>query len=128
MKRAITIKNIQAGFRCTGIYPCNRDIDIPSKPSDSSSLAEHTGVKFIPLYSPVKPRIRTCYTKEEEVKFQRRLEEGYDLEGDMRYNLWKDMHLQEPERVTSGACTDNTCILLSSPTSRVRLFFWSLYQ
>ena len=79
----MTIKNIQAGFRCTGIYPCNCDIVIPSKPSDSSiSLAEHTGVKFIPLYSPVKPRIRTCYTrftKEEEVKFQRQLEEGYDL-------------------------------------------------
>ena len=74
------------------------------------SLAEHTRVKFIPLYSPVKPRIRTChtrFTKEEEVKFQRRLEEGYDLEGDMQYNLWKDMHLQEPERFRS--------------------FFWSLY-
>ena len=74
----------------------------------------------------MKPRIRTCYTrftKEEEVKFQRRLEEGYDLEGDMRYNLWKDMHLQEPSTRkeldhSSGACTDNTCILLSSPTSK----------
>jgi len=54
--KAMTLKNIAAGFRITGIYPFNRDaIPIPDKeftefqPQD---LIKSTGLKFIPLYSP----------------------------------------------------------------------------
>ena len=58
--RAMTRGNIISGFRVCGIYPLNADAFLarsdgvaPEKPLDKA-----TGVRFIPLYSPIKPRYR----------------------------------------------------------------------
>ena len=93
---SMTLKNIQAGFKCTGIYPLKRDMIVPLvKDTTTSTLAQRTGLKFIPLYSPVRQQRRSAvpeFTQEEELRFQRRFEEGYDIDSDNRYNSWKEMH------------------------------------
>ena len=80
---SMTLKNIQAGFKCTGIYPLKRDMIVPLvKDTTTSTLAQRTGLKFIPLYSPVRQQRRSTvpeFTQEEELRFQRRFEEGYDM-------------------------------------------------
>ena len=49
---AMTPKNILAGFRVTGVHPLNRSaLDLNHK---KPSLAEKTGLRYIPLYTPSK--------------------------------------------------------------------------
>ena len=55
----MTVRNIVAVFLCTGIYPLDRSIVVPVKAEQSTSLAKHTWLKFIPLYNPAKPRRRS---------------------------------------------------------------------
>ena len=54
--KAMTIPNVLSAFRTTGIHPFNRDtiIDDVAAPLDSGpqSLAEETGLAFIPFYTP----------------------------------------------------------------------------
>ena len=56
--------------------------------SKEDSLAKSTGLKFIPFYSPTISKGRHSFTEEEEVKFEKGLEEGYDIY-DERYIAWK---------------------------------------
>ena len=49
---AMTPKNILAGFRITGIHPLNRHAFDPDH--KKPSLAEKTGLRYIPLYTPSK--------------------------------------------------------------------------
>ena len=61
--RGMTMTNIIAGFRTTGVYPFNRDAlqsKVLSSSFDPTSLSTRTGLKFIPLYSPAAPR---CWSK-----------------------------------------------------------------
>lgn len=51
--KSVIPTNIVSGFRITGIYPTNRYQVIPKCPSKPSSLCERTGLKFIPLFTPV---------------------------------------------------------------------------
>ena len=55
--RAMSISNIHAGFRTTGVYPFNRKaIHIPGEPTSTPTrerpLPEHSSLSFIPLLSP----------------------------------------------------------------------------
>ena len=84
----MNMKNVQGGFRYTGIFPLDRNMLIPQEKNELSnnSLAESCGLKFIPLYSPIcpkptkKPVQQTHQFSEEDVrKFQKRFEEGYIL-------------------------------------------------
>ena len=53
--RAMTVKNIVAGFKVTGIYPFNPIAMSIQEDSDSAaSLREATGVAFISLFTPPK--------------------------------------------------------------------------
>ena len=61
--RAITLLNVQAGFRCTGIYPLDRNVVVPKSKEVPSSLAQHTGTKFTHLYSPVRLRYQSCISE-----------------------------------------------------------------
>ena len=87
--QSMGMRNVQAGFRCTGIYPFNRDIFKPKEDEIDDSLAKRTGLKFIPLYSPALSKTKCSFTDEEEAKFERRFKEGYDIDTDERYNMWK---------------------------------------
>jgi len=93
------MQNIVAGFRTTGVYPCDRTVLRQVKPPsfDPAKLGEKMGLKFIPLYSPFHPpRQQTHrsprFTDEEMVRFQQRFEEGYDLVHDEAYNQWVQLY------------------------------------
>ena len=53
-KKAMTPANIMAGFKVAGVYPFDRDAVI-CKPAHKVplSLSEQTGLRFIPMYSPM---------------------------------------------------------------------------
>ena len=58
--RAMTRGNIISDFRFCGIYPLNPDSFLARSDGEApeKQLGEASGVKFIPLYSPVRPRHR----------------------------------------------------------------------
>ncbi len=96
------MSSVIAGFRTTGVYPFDRHALQPagSTPTrfNPASLSERTGLNFIPLYSPARqrsvassPSVAT-FTKDEMVRFQRQVEEGYDLPPVGRYSLWLKMY------------------------------------
>ena len=66
--KAMTMSNVIAGFRVTGICPFDRSATMPtdSTPNHAfnpSSLVERTGLAYIPFYSPVrssKPGLSTA--------------------------------------------------------------------
>ena len=106
--KGMTMKNIIGGFKVTGIYPFNPEALLPKSsspiPSRFCDLSARTGLKFIPLFSPLPSRYKTrdevndtdpivptvddSFTQEEIALFSRRFEEGYDI-FDERYEEWK---------------------------------------
>ena len=56
--KAMSLPNIMAGFRVTGICPFNRNaISLPSEEPtkfNPEALSQATGIKYIPLYSPAR--------------------------------------------------------------------------
>ncbi len=100
--RGMTMLNVISGFRSTGVFPLNRKALAPAakpppKPRfNPASLAERTGLQYIPLYSPARRSQDTpqppAFTAEEISHFQRRFEEGYNLSIDPRYNQWLCMY------------------------------------
>ncbi len=99
----MTITNVVSGFRITSIYPCNRQA-LLERISTSSSLAEETGLAYIPIYSPSVRRttsrtghgedvnvVSTGYLEfsEEEVDlFEEWFQEGLNVANDDRYSTW----------------------------------------
>ena len=98
--KAMTIGNVSAGFQSTGIYPLNREALLPQKKKDNT-LAESTGLKFIPMCSPMRQRHTPISFSQEEEKFQKRYEEKYNIKDDIRYNKWKKLRYPESD------CSDN---------------------
>ena len=104
---AKSISNIMAAFKTTGIYPFNRNsINVVDDIPYNRSVAERTGLAFIPLYSPARCskqpvsdlssiHIPISFTSDEVTHFIRRYEEGYDITDDERYNLWLKQHEQQ---------------------------------
>ena len=121
---SMTSTSIISAFRTTGVSPFNRQaVLVPTKQVfNPKSLATSTGLAFIPLYSPHNKRsmaridsMETSldrlnyssdegdnasftgdYPEEEEALFKRRLEEGFDLPVDHRYNLWRSAFTSKP--------------------------------
>ena len=58
--RAMTVKNIIAGFRNTGIYPPDREAVNVDMESNHKSLEESSGLAYIPLYTPRKTCTSRC--------------------------------------------------------------------
>ena len=96
--RGMTMHNIITGFRITGVFPFNRHALRPSdKDLQPKSLSQQTGLKYIPLFSPAPAKHRSqaatpSFSEAERAKFQQRFEEGYDLDIDPKYDLWKRMY------------------------------------
>lgn len=103
--RAMTSLNLIADFRVTGVFPLNRRVielcsTSPVKSFRHEALSKKTGLAFIPLYSPSCQRCSCSpqssdqmssddyFTDEERSRFRRRFEEGFDIQTDVRYNLW----------------------------------------
>ena len=57
----MTPKNILSGFRVTGIYPFNQERVKAEVPQTKPTLAERTGLAYIPLYSPVRKKVCSKY-------------------------------------------------------------------
>ena len=93
----MTPNNIIAGFNVTGVYPFNRHrVDVPEqvvqqkRSFNPESLAEKTGLAYIPLYSPAK-RMHSKYqddttTSGERASSPSALEISYS-EGDIANDL-----------------------------------------
>ena len=147
--KAMTVSNIMSAFRTTGVYPYNRQaVFLPEKQVfDPKSLASSTGLAYIPPYSPQnkRSRSRACsresgplieetdsdlpvFSEEEEALYRRRLEEGFDLQHDGRYNLWRKT-LGEPDSDSpEGAVATHMShgppnILLNECHSSLKKFF-----
>lgn len=117
--RGMSMKNVIAGFHTTGIFPFNRHAlrtkDVTSK-FDPSSLSKTTGLKYIPLYSPVRRSLaplspstptEPVFTTQATTCFERRFSEGYDLKHDERYNLWlKTFHPEELSAHAAGLAAE----------------------
>ena len=52
----MTPSNITAGFKITVVYPINRFALLLCEYNEKQSLLEHTGLKFIPFYTPRRTR------------------------------------------------------------------------
>ena len=84
----MTMANVTAGFRVTGICPLNRNV--LSLDTSVAKLSQETGL-FLPMHSLMsqsKKRVAFDFTDEEIGLFERRFENGYDLTDNKRYNLW----------------------------------------
>ena len=101
--RSMSMANVTAGFRVTGIYPLNRNV--LSLDTPFAKLGEETGL-FLPMHSPMRQsgkRVVFDFTDEETELFQRRFENGYDLKTDDRYNLWVTRYHPESCVYTAAA-------------------------
>ena len=100
--KGMTMVNIVARFRTTGIYPLDRSVVSTRSVAESnpSTLPERTGLKFIPLYSPSvrRPTARvSTFSAEEIARYEARWEEGYDVP-DERYKEW--LSIYHPDRIS----------------------------
>ena len=88
--KAMTIRNIVAGFKVCGIYPLNRDAIKVPKLKSIEKLSEESGLPFIPMLSPDRQEKNSTsnFSLQEIKKFKRRYENNYDLQDDHRYNAW----------------------------------------
>ena len=62
---AMTMKNVMAGFRVCGVYPFNREaLVLPEEEYTSfklEALPQISGLKYIPMYSPARPRTESVH-------------------------------------------------------------------
>ena len=104
------MQNIIAGFRITGVYPFDRSV-LLTKESKRVSLADKTGLKFIPPYSPAhrqpsKSSARVSHFSPEEIaRYQACFEEGYDVP-DEHYQQWVRMYHPKSLCKNVGVCVD----------------------
>ena len=60
--QAMTIRNVTAGFKVSGIYPFNRDIVLDKIPKEEfttfkpEAISQNSGLAYIPFYSPAVKR------------------------------------------------------------------------
>ena len=73
--QAMTVRNITAGFKVSGIYPFNRNVvleKLPNKQFSSfnpESVPQSSGLAYVPLYSPAPSRKaqRVCKSRQSNV-------------------------------------------------------------
>ncbi len=101
---SMTMKNVIAGFKTTGIYPVDRNAVIKKVEYDHTSVSETT-LPFLPMTSPMPRKKNWCrppisssqptsctFTSAETALFERRYENQYDLTTDKQYNRWLSLN------------------------------------
>ena len=128
--RSMTVANITAGFRITGIHPLNRNALSPPT-SVCEKLGEETGLLFLPMHSPISRPHRKpvandseVFTEEETSLFEKRFENGYDLTHDTRYNLWLCQYHPEStvQKLPYSGSAVSTFLNYPSPPDRSKTF------
>ena len=129
-KSAMNVGNISSSFKMTGIYPFNRQAIALAEDSveQCAEAAKNPAIRFLPILTPIPEHRRRSasplrlsiqdfsspdesssvsileeprFTMSEEKRFQRRLEEGYNL-SDPRYSEW--IRLNHPSKsITASA-------------------------
>lgn len=85
-----------------------------------TSLAETTGLAYIPLYSPKRSSLQSTksicppFSEEEHAKFAKWYEEGYDIPND-RYDQWLDCVHSQSEKKSSSVYETKTPPRLPPP-------------
>lgn len=104
----MSMNNIIAGFRVTGVYPLDRSKLKPSTSMAADSIQSETNLPYIPLLSPAPRRhtiapITPSFTEKEMSSFhgryQREMEEQSD-ESNERYQLWRSMYHPHDESIS----------------------------
>ena len=125
--RSMTISNIAAGFRVTGIHPLNRHA-LSSRTFEAEKLSQETGLSFLPMHSPIsRPSSKPVpdeFTEEEISLFERRYEEGYDLAHDAQYNMWLSRYHPESamQPLPLSSSTVSSFLNYPSPPTRAETF------
>jgi len=97
-QKSMTMPNIIAGFRATGLYPLDRSRLKEPTSMSIHSLAEESGLAYIPLLSPARERnqnlpVTPSFTEEEIDSFYNHYQkETSSIESNERYRLWKMYH------------------------------------
>ena len=67
---AMTPSNVIAGFRCTGIFPFNRNaVNARSekfKKFDPEALSRESRISYVPLFSPARAKHHDCQSEDDE--------------------------------------------------------------
>ena len=118
--KGMSMSNIMSGFRITGIFPFNRHALRPCSEPQPRSVPEGSGLKYIPLFSPAPARHRSqavtpSFSDAERAKFEYRFEEGFDLDVDPRYNLWKEMYHPDDNPAVSPSSAQSQQLFPSPP-------------
>ncbi len=100
----MSLSNVTTGFCITGVFPFDRYVLRPAHNQPKpNSLAEKTGLNYIPLFSPARPPSQHSHpptstvSTEKILRYQRRFDEGYDLDIDRWYTDWKQIYHPENE-------------------------------
>lgn len=102
---SMTAKNIISGFRTTGIFPVNRDaITLPGQ--KARSLAERTGLSYIPVLTPSKKVKKMAFSQEEIECYEFHLENNLHLD-EQRYQLWLQSRLTYQSSSMESSSSDD---------------------
>ena len=95
-EKSMTMSNIRAGFRVTGIHPFNRNALNPTDPLPDK-LPEKSGLKYVPLLTPShKVDTSRSFTAEEDSMFE------------ARYSKWLEKHHPEAAHLDCSAYPSET--------------------
>jgi len=117
-KKSMIMDNIISSFRVTGIYPLDKSKVLDKCSVQESSLAEESGIAFLPLYSD---RARCDeqeptghFSKDELDRFHERyVRESCVSDEDDRYSEWKKVYHPLEDKVTHSSVKD---AFLATPT------------
>lgn len=116
---SITMHNIISSFRATGVFPLDRSQVKEQQYVRDVSLAEETGIAYIPLFSSDAKesgqKIHTVKFKDEEmIQFHDcYVKETGQPKDDDRYLLWKKMYHPHDDEVNSSSFNDS---FISTPS------------
>ena len=119
----MTPSTIIGGFKNTGVFPINRRVVTVSN-TPTAVIAKKKGILYMPFYSASPDSVSqhtvgegvrqsdsdqpAVFTAEEQDRFKRRYEEGYDLTHDEQYNEWLKTRASESIRVRMFTTPEET--------------------